>query len=592
MTRPLALAGLLASILLAPGCAPDTLEPTPHGPGDGWRVFHPLPGGYDLLAVWGVSPADVWAVGAYGHIAHWNGETVVDVDSPVEVRLTALDGWGPDDIYAAGGEFLLHYDGRSWRLADRFPEETILDLLCAADGRLHVAGTFGLRIRDGDAWRTVAGPRPSSTTVWTADDGAVRVGDGSRIWRVAGWTAALEQDLIYGIAQHGDGGLVWTEGLHSTASVYRRDPHNGWRQLSGSWGSLRTVLDMEGPVWSHNSGISRRDTVGDLVADSTIWVNDDGHWIYGLNRVGADGLLACGYGGTLLAGTRSEESYAWNEASREPGYRHFNALDGTGCDDIWAAEWYGRVLHFDGDTWTREYTSLPSDRAVADIQALAGGWVLARGGDALSLREPGVGWREIPSPGAGLNQAYAVAPDSIFASTAAGLRIWNGAAWRDAGLTAGTDYGLAVTSSGALHALVVDGVISLRRWNGASFATLAEFPGLADAELCASRSGETLWVGGYTAGNPPRTTVYRYENGDLSRVSEGVLLPSWLLGMTELRTDDLFLVTASQVWRYHGGAWSRETGLPDEDYTTIWSHPDCGVFVEGHPTFFKEIPEE
>ncbi|MBK7702440.1 MAG: hypothetical protein IPI34_05830 [bacterium] len=527
MTRSLALAGLLASILLAPGCAPDTLEPTPYGPGDGWRVFHPLPGGYDLLAVWGVSPADVWAVGAYGHIAHWNGETVVDVDSPVEERLTALDGWGPDDVYTAGGEFLLHYDGRSWRLADRFPEETILDLLCAADGRLHVAGTFGLRIRDGDAWRTVAGPRPSSTTVWTADDGAVRVGDGSRIWRVAGWTAVLEQDLIYGIAQHGDGGLVWT-----------------------------------------------------------------GRWIYGLGRCGTDGLLACGYGGTLMAGTRGEESYAWNEASREPGYRQFNALDGTGCDDIWAAEWYGRVLHFDGDTWTREYTSLPSDRAVADIQALAGGWVLARGGDALSLREPGFGWREIPSPGAGLNQAYAVAPDSIFASTAAGLRIWNGAAWRDAGLTAGTDYGLAVTSSGALHALVVDGVISLRRWDGASFATLAEFPGLADAELCASRSGETLWVGGYTAGNPPRTTVYRYENGDLRRVSDGILLPSWLLGMTELRADDLFVLTAEQIWRYHDDAWSRETGLPVEEYTTIWSHPDCGVFVEGHPTFFKEFPEE
>ena len=121
---------------------------------------------------------------------------------------------------------------------------------------------------------------------------------------------------------------------------------------------------------------------------------------------------------------------------------------------------------------------------------------------------------------------------------------------------------------------------------------MAEFPGLADAKLCASRSGETLWIGGYVAGNPARTAIYRYESGDLRRVSDGILLPSWLLGMTELRADDLFVLTAEQIWRYHDGAWSRETGLPVEEYTTIWSHPDCGVFVEGHPTFFKEFPEE
>jgi len=586
------LAGLFATALLAPGCAPDPLEPTPYGPGDGWSVFHPLPGGYDLFAVWGASADDVWAVGSHGHIAHWDGRTVIDVDSPVEVELSAIGARGADDIYAAGEEFLLHFDGRSWRVADRFPDETIRDLHCAADGRLFVAGTFGLRVRDGGSWRTVPGPRASSTAVWTADDGGVRVGDGSWIWRVRGWSAELEQDLTYGSVQHGDGGLLWTGSLHGFVGVYRRDQQEGWVPQPGSWESLRAVLDMEGIVWASNVGISRRDTLDGLVVNSTLWVNDGGRWINGLRRVGADGLLACGYGGTLLAGERSADGVTWNESHREIGYRHLNAIDGTGCDDLWAAEWYGRVLHYDGAAWTREDAALPGDRAVAGIQALAGGWVLARGGDRVSLREPGVGWLEIPSPGAGLTQAFAVAPDSIFASTTAGLMIWNGAAWRDAGLPAGTDFGLAATPSGTLHALVADGVISLRRWDGASFATLAEFPGLADARLCASRGGETLWIGGYVAGNPARTAVYRYQDGDLSRVSDGVVLPAWLLGMTELRDDDLFLVTASQVWRYHDGAWSRETGLPVEDFTTIWSHPDCGVFVEGHPTFFKEFPEE
>ena len=62
--------------------------------------------------------------------------------------------------------------------------------------------------------------------------------------------------------------------------------------------------------------------------------------------------------------------------------------------------------------------------------------------------------------------------------------------------------------------------------------------------------------------------------------------------MTELRRDDLFVLTSTQLWRCRGGDWSRESGLPVEDFTTIWSHPDCGVFVEGHPTFFKAFAEE
>ncbi|MDO9695228.1 MAG: hypothetical protein Q7W56_10875 [Candidatus Latescibacteria bacterium] len=587
MTRSLALAGLLVCILLAPGCAPDTLDPTPFGPADGWRVFHPLPGGYDLFAVWGASFDNVWAVGSYGHIVHWNGETVTDVDSPVDVRLGTLDAWAPDDIYAAGEEYLLHFDGHAWRIEDRFPGEAILDLHCAAGGRLHVVGSFGLRIRDDDDWRTVAGPRSSSTTVWAAEDGGIRVGDSNRIWLVDGWSATAEQDLDFGGIQHGDGRFLWSEGLNNIAKVHRHDTQDGWVAEPGSWSSLRTVLDMDDLVWTSNSGIGLRDTT-----DSQIWTNDSGRWIYGLDRCGADGLLACGYGGTLMAGTRGDGGFDWNESALELGFRHLNALDGTGCGDIWAGEWWGRVLHYDGTAWICEYANLPNDRSVSGIQALADGWVLARGGDRISLRDPAGGWLGIPSPGAGLNHAFAVTPDSIFASTNAGLMIWNGSTWRDGGLPAGIDYGLAATASGELYGLVSDGVLSLRRWNGATFDTVAEFPGLADTKLCASRSGETLWIGGYVAGSPARTAIYRYESGDLRRVSDGVMLPSWLLGMTELRSDDLFVLTAEQIWRYRDGAWSRETGLPVEEYTTIWSHPDCGVFVEGHPTFFKEFPEE
>ncbi|MBA4378339.1 MAG: hypothetical protein C0395_06730 [Gemmatimonas sp.] len=587
MTRSHALAGLLALCLLAPGCAPDTLEPTPFGPADGWRVFHPLPGGYDLFAVWGDSPADVWAVGAHGSIVHWDGRTVTGVDSPVDVRLATLDAWGRDDIYAAGEDYLLHYDGRAWHVEDRFPEEAIRDLVCADDGRLCLVGSFGLRIRDGDSWRTVAGPRATSTTAWTADDGLVRVGDDSLVWLVRGWSASRERALGLGSVQQGDGRLFWADGGYFGNGIFVRDPQDGWQWHGDLAFSPNTLLDMDAVVCATNRGIVVRDTV-----TTVIWSNDTGRWIYGLARCGTDGLLACGYGGTLMAGTRNAGDFTWNESALGLGYRHLNAFAGTGCDDIWAGEWWGRVLHYDGAAWTCESSRLPDDRSVSFVQTFADGWILAKGGDEISLRDPVSGWQTITSPGSNLGHVHAATPDSIFAATAAGLRLWNGVDWRDVGPAAGAVLGLAATASGTLHALMANGTITLQRWNGTTFEARAEIPGLASARLCASRRGETLWIGGHTALDPAHTIVYRYEDGDLTPVTDEPQLPSFLFAMTELRDDDLFLLFTDQVWRYHGGAWSREAGLPAEDFSAIWSHPDCGVFVEGHPTFFKDFPEE
>ncbi len=586
MTRSTVPAVLFAFALLASGCAPDTLEPTPFGPADGWRVFHPLPGGYDLNAVWGDSPTDVWAVGAQGSIVHWDGRTVISVDSPVDVRLATIDAWGRDDVYAAGEDHLLHFDGRAWHIEDRFPEETIQDLHCADDGRLYVVGSFGLRIRDGADWRTVAGPRATSATVWTADDGLVRVGDNSLIWIVRGWSASRELSMEYGGVQHGDGRLFWADLTYYNAMVFERDPQTGWTRQSGDWSTIKTLLDLDGMIWVNDGGIVLRDTVS-----TTIWRNDTGRWIYGLARCGSDGLLACGYGGTLMAATRDTVGFTWNESALSLGYRQLNAIDGTGCDDIWAGGWWGRVLHYDGAAWTRETSDLPGNRSVSVIQALADGWVLAKGGDVISLRRPAGGWQAIPSPGFNLSSVHAATPDSIFAVTAAGLRLWNGVGWRDVDSVDGAVHDLAATASGSLHALVSNGTISLQRWNGETFEALADLPGLVYARLCASRSGETLWIGGQ-AGSPTHSIVYRYRDGDLRRVSDDAALPTWLITMTELRDDDLFLLFADQVQRYHGDAWSREAGLPAEVFTTIWSHPDCGVFVQGHPTFFKEFPEE
>lgn len=71
-----------------------------------------------LKAVWGSSPADVWAVGDAGTIRHWTNDPSAHwtlVPSGTTADLNAVWGSGPTDIWAVGDDAtIIHYDGSSW----------------------------------------------------------------------------------------------------------------------------------------------------------------------------------------------------------------------------------------------------------------------------------------------------------------------------------------------------------------------------------------------------------------------------------------------------------------------------------------------
>jgi hypothetical protein len=147
-----------------------------------------------------------------------------------------------------------------------------------------------------------------------------------------------------------------------------------------------------------------------------------------------------------------------------------------------------------------------------------------------------------------------------------------------------------VTPGRQVYALVVDETAStLRRWNGNAFTTVASAPVRTLTLLGASRSTEVLWLAGHSGSQP---VVCRFDENGLREVAASIPFSSWPAAVTELRPDDLFVLAGHEVWRFHGDQWLREAGLPVEEYTTIWSHPDCGVFAEGHPTFYKAFPPE
>jgi cysteine-rich repeat protein len=68
----------------------------------------------ELLDIRGRSSTDIWAVGEAGTILHYDGATVTVHDSGTLTTLESVWPAGPNDVFATGGDTLLHYDGTQW----------------------------------------------------------------------------------------------------------------------------------------------------------------------------------------------------------------------------------------------------------------------------------------------------------------------------------------------------------------------------------------------------------------------------------------------------------------------------------------------
>lgn len=127
------------------------------------------PTGLDsLTSIWASSPADVWAVGDDGIIAHYDGIawTGDQAGSPFK---TSIWGSGPNDIYALSTFDLLHYTNDTW---------TEVDLDAGAGGGGQVWGTGA-----SDIWLMTGSDRVShfNGSTWETIELEI-VGDLEAVW--------------------------------------------------------------------------------------------------------------------------------------------------------------------------------------------------------------------------------------------------------------------------------------------------------------------------------------------------------------------------------------------------------------------------
>jgi hypothetical protein len=171
-----------------------------------------------LHGVWARASDDAWAVGERGRITHWDGQTWTDVASPTTSWLTAVWGTSATDVWAVGDAgTLLHWDGTSWTLESSRTQ----------------------------AWLG---------SVWAIGDEVWAVGEAGTILHRAHGTWLREESGTNAtlMAIRGRSRVdVWTVGEHGTVL---RDQAAGWHPVATATDATLTAVGLGDVTWVGGAG--------------------------------------------------------------------------------------------------------------------------------------------------------------------------------------------------------------------------------------------------------------------------------------------------------------------------------------------------
>ncbi|MBX3258145.1 MAG: hypothetical protein KF782_00385 [Labilithrix sp.] len=282
---------------------------------DGWcRVAMPSDK-EALYGVWGSSANDVWVVGSFGAVLHWNGATW----SQQRVRTAAgqpkplfgIWGSGPGDVWAFGVNEIFHADGwddteTAWSTI----EAPRLDAFTPTSARA-IWGSSAM-----DVWLLLAPLNSFSSNML------------NKCWHSTGWSGAetkLNAALDHYVA--GNPGMNF-------AGIWGTGPSDVW--IVGASGR---ILHTDG----YRNGAAE-------------WVQPNSHTRQHLTGVwgsATDDVWAVGENGTIRHYTYDEVGALGWAPSDSTVTTHLRAVWGTSATNVWAIGDEGTILHGDGSGWSR-----------------------------------------------------------------------------------------------------------------------------------------------------------------------------------------------------------------------------------------------
>jgi hypothetical protein len=385
---------------------------------DNWCWHNPLPQGLTLRAIWGPAADDIWAVGDYGTIMHYDGLTwqlALRAGTLTTQDFYAVYGVSATDIWAVGTSgTLAHYDGKNWSLSPDSGAKTS-NLLRGVWGSgpqdFWAVGNSGTILRyDRNGWAnaSIMTPVPTNTyysiwgaaadDVWVVGSGGILMRWNGTIWAPGPGSASVTTATLYAVRGTARDN-VWATGSGSTRIRYNG---SAWA-VDASMGYTATTAQAlwvgQSSVWAVGSGamgsVSNR-------FDGSAWTAANTNFfsvLYGALGFSDNDVWAVG----LLGALYHYDGQNWTPAplSSPASNVYFNAIWGSGPSDIWIGGYnnalsypnYGYMRRYNGTTWSvAQFTPMPGINAIHGTQPAN---VHAAGENGLIARFDGTNWTQL-----------------------------------------------------------------------------------------------------------------------------------------------------------------------------------------------------
>jgi hypothetical protein len=226
-----------------------------HYTGTDWRLMHAGGGLLDtwgLLDIWGTSASDVYAVG--GQVLHYDGTEWSEMTVSTDQLLASVWGSSGEDVFAAGGRgVIVHYDGQGWSTVyQTWPPRDLAAIWGSSASDVFAVGRNTIVHWDGGLWRARNLPGVNLTAVWgTSSTDVFAVGDGGTMLHYDGaeWSAVPVPPpgnpnlLDIGGTAEDDIFALGQRGLfHFDGTFWRPAQDPGIEALNGLWVSPEDVF--------------------------------------------------------------------------------------------------------------------------------------------------------------------------------------------------------------------------------------------------------------------------------------------------------------------------------------------------------------
>jgi hypothetical protein len=211
----------------------------------GWSIIYSGPGSICFIylkGVWGSSGSDVFAVGQYNTILHYNGSAWSSMTSGTTNGLKGVWGSSGSDVFAVGNSgTILHYNGSAWSSMASGTTTNLYGVWGSSGSDVFAVGYSGTILHyNGSAWSSMAsGTTTNLYGVWGSSGSDVfAVGNSGTILHYNGsaWSsmtsgATTNLNGVWGssgsdVFAVGDGGTIlhYTESTLITLSAFTATP--------------------------------------------------------------------------------------------------------------------------------------------------------------------------------------------------------------------------------------------------------------------------------------------------------------------------------------------------------------------------------